>query len=131
MKWEELKRLHCEERVTLNKDHEAPPFEVIFKLSENPGVTGWFMLPPWNNLFHDDNKGLPEIKFSHLDGREYLYGPKDNSHDGEYVFKYGSYNYFPVITNAKNPKRFFILAYMAVLHLFTDMIPAWVLKCDK
>lgn len=129
-KLKELKRLHCVERVKRNKDHEAPTFVEMFKLSEESEVTDWFMLPPWNNIFHDDNKGLPEIKFSNLDGREYIYGPRNNSYNGEYIFMYGSYNYFPVITNAKNPKKFFILAYMATLHLFFDMIPGWIFNCE-
>lgn len=128
-KWGELKWLHCEERVKRNKDHEAPPFEIIYELSERSQETEWFMLPPWNNIFHDDNKGLPEIKFSHLDGREYIYGPKDDSHDADYIFLEGSYNYYPVCTNAKQPKRFFMLAYLSIMHLLTDVIPSWIFDC--
>tara|TARA_Y100000310_G_C19963723_1_gene482340 strand:+ start:27 stop:446 length:420 start_codon:yes stop_codon:yes gene_type:complete len=129
--WQKLKWLQCEGRVEKNKDHEAPSFKEMFKLSERSQETGWFMMPPWNNIFHDDNKGLPEIKFSHLDGREYIYGPKDNSHSSEYIFIEGSYNYFSVCTNVKYPWKFLVLTYLSIMHFLADMLFSWIVRCPE
>ena len=123
-----LKQKDAQIRKEKNQDHLAPNFFEIYEMSQKSEKTGWFLMAPWQNVFHDDSENLPEIKFTHLDGREYIYGPLDNRFNSEYVFKYGSYNHCSSVTNAKGWKRFLVLAYKYVAHTILDILPAIIFR---
>lgn len=126
--YSDLRQKDAQIRKEKNQDHLAPNFFEIYEMSQNPEKTGWFLMAPWQNVFHDDSENLPEIKFTHLDGREYIYGPLDNRFNSEYVFKYGSYNHCSSVTSAKGWKRFLILTYKYVAHTILDILPAIIFR---
>ena len=93
-------------------------------------------MPAWKNLYHDDGIGWPELKFCHIDGREYIYG-SPNKATPEYQlikddWRKGSYNYFPPIKNLahENQKRFALYATNTILHLIFDLGPSYI-PCIK
>lgn len=123
-----LKQKDAQIRKQKNQDHLAPNFFKIYEMSQNPEKTGWFLMAPWQNVFHDDSENLPEIKFTHLDGREYIYGPLDNRFNSEYVFKYGSYNHCSSVTNLKGWKGYVAITYKYIMHTILDVIPAIIFR---
>ena len=111
-----------------NKDHLAPSFPEIYSLSKDSASTGWFLMAPWLNIFHDDNEGLPEIKFTNIDGREYIYGPIDDKYNSIYVFRYGSFNYCSTVTNEAGWIKHLVISVKCIGHFVLDIIPSLILR---
>jgi len=126
-----LKKKHLSERTELNRDSDAPDFCTLYELSENEKETGWHLAAPIFNLFHDNQKGYPEIKFFHIDGREYIYKAKEKTCPPEYTFSYGSYNYCPFYSHQVGVKKYLELAHRALGHLVLDILPSLVFRDEK
>jgi len=121
-----VKKKHYIDRVSLNKDDMAPEFCEIYKLSQNTTNTGWFLSPAVFNMFHDDNRAYPEIKFFHVDGREYIYKAVVDSCPPEYKFDHGSYNYCPFYSQKSGAMKYIELTHRAIGHFLLDVLPAVV-----
>ena len=127
-----LSYLHITERAQRNCPELAPSYGEMFSLAQNPKETGWYLMPAWANLYHDDQVGWPELKFCNLDGREYIYGsPNQPTPDYAIInddWRRGSYNYFPPIKNLSygNPARTVMYVLNSTLHLLFDLVPSYM-----
>ena len=97
-------------------------------MSKDSMSTGWFLMAPWLNMFHDDNEDLPEIKFTNIDGREYIYGPIGDEYDSMYVFRHGSFNYCSTVTNETGWRKWVVMAAKYVGHFVLDIVPSMILR---
>ncbi|RFB12158.1 hypothetical protein DZB84_19585 [Bacillus sp. HNG] len=82
---EKYEYLHYEQRDKLNEPHPT------YKEVRNPRL-GWIELPESMSVFHDDNKGEPEKKFIHPDGREAVFDGDTLKPVTDARYK-GTYNY--------------------------------------
>ena len=126
-----LKKKHFTDRTRLNMDHQAPLFCEIYSQSMDSKVTGWHMAAPIFNLFHDDQKYYPEIKFFHVDGREYIYKADKNFCPPQYVFDHGSYNYCSFYSEKTGTRKYLELATRALGHFLLDILPSVVFGNER
>lgn len=120
-----LRYLNVDLREEKNDDANTPSFEKLYEMSQHTKLTGWTLMPTWANLFHDNQSSMPEIKFNHLDGREYIY-TTDDPFSGIYrVDHKGSYNYFPPVVDKRLgvSTRGIVYIYNVVGHFLFDMLP--------
>lgn len=121
-----LIKMHTVERVKRNRNDEAPEFIEMYYRIKNFD-TGWYVLPCYMNIFHDNKTDLPEIKFVNLDGREYIYtADETGAYHLETEKKYaGSYNYVAPVVDKRNSLlvKFFKYPIKLCGHLIFDILP--------
>jgi hypothetical protein len=127
-----LRHAQTVKRFRLNRNEDALPYLDMFQAAQDSRNTGWYLMPAWANLFHDDESGWPELKFCHVDGREYIYGSPNNP-EPDYRcllddWRMGSFNYYPPIRDLRQtkPKRTLYYIRNVVLHLLFDLIPSYL-----
>ncbi len=108
---------HFEGRI--EKNGEAPSYEEISDAS-----SGWRLVSPQESVFHDNGIGLPEEKYVHPDGREFVYDGDTHQviTDPRYMgtYNYGTYGDFSENTTLNE----YVEDIIGVLeHSFYDVLP--------
>ena len=111
---------HFEEREQRNEIH--PSYDEV-KTEEN----GWKRAPDYQNKYHDNGIGKPELKYVNSDGREAVFD--GDTHlpisDPDYI---ATYNYCPPyqLPEAPGLNDYYKLGTSYVGHFFCDMLPYYL-----